>query len=157
MKIYLNAKSESGIAYTPDWIKFSYKEDGEINTICCDIHGEISYTEVDLNCSCKAVLMPFVYYDKDANEFDLTQIDNKEIDKLIEKIFNSKNLAKIIEKSYLIEVGAFPAKSVGQSDEFWDTVACDTFSECMGKIDWFSKEEDINLSRTFKFDVEVNL
>ena len=156
MKIYLSAKSESGIGYTPDWIKFSYEEDGEVNAICYDIHGEISYTKVDLNCSCKAILMPFVYYDKDNEEFDLTQIDNKEIDKLIKEKFNSKNLSKIIEKSFLIEVGVFPVEAFNGTDEFWQIVNKDKFSECKGRIDWNVKEEEIELSKIFDFSVEVN-
>lgn len=43
MRLYLNAESKNEISYTPDWLKFSYKENGENFELTLDIQGEIDH------------------------------------------------------------------------------------------------------------------
>lgn len=147
MILYLSAESKNKIGYTPDWLKVMYEEKYDL---VLDIQGWIDYDRDALSCRCKGDLIPWVLWNLETgDEIDLSSMDEEEV----EAMFPDKRIAEIICNSDTFEVGVYP---VDDSDENWELVKNDVFSDCQGSVEIYIGDEDCYYTKDFKFDVEVD-
>ena len=146
MRLYLEAKSENNVGYTPDWIKVLYKERKAEYELTLDIQGNIDYDPTSLSCLCKGDLIPWVLFNTDTGEEeDLSELTNEEL----EERFPVKKLVKIFKKGIDFCVGIYPVRY----DEFTD----DTLKKGIGTVELYLSEEDKFYTRRFEFDTEFNV
>lgn len=149
MRLYLNAKSKNNVGYTPDWLQVTYDENGKQYELNLDIRGEIDYDPTSLSCRCKGDLIPWTLFDLDnGDEIDLSELSEEEI----ESLYPNKKLAEIFEKGYNFLIGIYPVDN--EDDDDYEN---DILSDCAGEIILYIAEEDIDYSKTFEFDTEVNI
>jgi hypothetical protein len=146
MRLYLEAKSENGIGYTPDWVQVSYTENGTVYELNLDVRGEIDYDKTCLSCHCKGELIPWTLVNlDDGDEEDLSELTNEEL----EARFPEKKLVEILRKGFEFLVGIYPVDDTNFKD--------DRVSKGNGSIELYIEEEDKYCSINFEFDTEINI
>lgn len=153
MRLYLEAKSKNKIGYTPDWLKVSFYEDGELLELTLDIQGEIDYDENCLSCRCKGVLIPWVLYNcESGDETDLYSLTDEQV----KDIFPDDRIAKIICESENYEIGIFPVTNGDRNDvEVFKMAKDDIISNEKGSFEMFVDEHCYN--KEFEFEAEINI
>jgi hypothetical protein len=147
MRLYLNAESKNKIGYTPDWLKVTYEEDGQVLELVLDIQGSIDYDRETLSCRCKGELIPWVLWNcETGDETDLYELSNEECDAM----FPEKKIAEIVCNSKDYEIGIYPV-----SDDVFKEALMDVLSDCEGLFEMFI-DENHYYTKEFKFDTEVN-
>lgn len=143
MILYLDAASQNGVGYIPDWIQATYDEDGHQFELTLDIQGWIDYDKDCLSCRCKGELVPWTLVNlEDGNEVDLSEMSEEEV----EEKYPDKKLFEIFAKGYDFLVGAYPA-----DDDNYDNT--DRLEKGTGSVEFSGKIHSIN----FEFDTEVNV
>ena len=148
MRLYLSAESKNNIGYTPDWLKVTYEENGQVLELTLDIQGSIDYDRETLSCRCKGDLIPWVLYNcETGDEIDLYELSNEECDTM----FPVERIAEIVCNSETYEIGVYP---VDDSDETFDLAESDVLSDCEAFFEMYDGNRDYE--KEFKFDTEVN-
>lgn len=151
MRLYLESKSEKNIGYTPDWIKVTYKDNGNYMELTFDIQGDIDYNPNTLSCRCKGELIPWVLYDcETGDEIDFEMLSETEI----ETILPVHKIAELICNSNTYEIGIYPVDS--DIDEVFEMAEKDILSNCKGRFEMYV-DEDHYYTKDFKFEVELNI
>lgn len=161
MRLYLNAKSKNNVGYTPDWLQVTYDENGKQYELNLDIRGEIDYDPTSLSCRCKGDLIPWILRDlDDDDEIDLSELSEEEI----ESLYPNKKLAEIFEKGYNFLIGIYPVvddtcfDDDDDFDDYFETVCeNDILSDCIGEVELYLFEEEIEYTKEFEFDTELNI
>jgi len=147
MRLYLNAESKKGIGYTPDWLKVSYKEEGQEFDLTLDIQGEIDFEDNGLNCRCKGDLIPWTLCNVETGtEEDLSELSEEES----VNRFPVKRIAEILQTGTSFVVGVCP---VGDDDAF-EEAEDDVLNNCTGSCELYDGENDCEIS--FEFETELN-
>ena len=147
MRLYLNANSKNKIGYTPDWLRFSYNENGEDFELTLDIQGEIDYDMDCLNCQCKGDLIPWVLFNNtNGTETELYELDEDKVDEM----FPIERIAKLLQIGTNFEVGIYPA-----NDDKTNLALAkeDVLTECAGTCELYDGENEYKVR--FKFRTEI--
>lgn len=148
MRLYLNAESKNNVGYTPDWLKVSYKENGQNYKLTLDIQAWIDYNNECLSCRCKGDLIPWVLWNcTTGEETDLNSLSGEEL----EIKFPNRKIAEIVCNSSSYEVGIYPA-----DEEKFDLAENDILSQCEGIFEMYI-DEDNYIQKDFQFTTELNL
>lgn len=148
MRLYLDAESKNNIGYTPDWLKVSYRENGQNYNLVLDIQAWIDYDNKRLSCRCKGDLIPWVLWScTTGEETDLSSLSEEEL----AIIFPSKRIAEIVCNSNTFEVGIYPT-----DNENFDLAENDVLSQCKGSFEMYV-DENYHYQKDFEFGVELNL
>ena len=148
MRLYLDAESKNNIGYTPDWIKVSYKENGQDYELTLDIQAWIDYNNECLSCRCKGDLIPWVLWNcATSEETDLSSLSEEELDIR----FPSKRIAEIVCNNDTFEVGIYPT-----DNENFDLAESDVLSQCEGSFEMYV-DENHYYQKDFEFEIELNL
>lgn len=147
VRLYLDATSKKGIGYTPDWIKFIYKDESNVTKeMTLDIQGTIDYDKNKLSCRVKGDLVPWVEYNLENGE---EQDYSSEED--VSKIPDTENIVSMLKIATDFIVGIYPVEdSLEEIQEEDDEVL-----DGEGKIEIFLDGEIF--SRNFGFETELNL
>lgn len=149
MRLYLNAESKKHFGYTPDWLKISYKENGEDFELTLDIQGDIDYATNGLRCRCKGDLVPWVLYDyENGSEIDLSRLPVEEVNEL----FPISKIIELFRTGTNFRVGVYPVED-GEID--FALAEDDTFSKGDGLCKIYDGENDY--VKEFEFEVELNI
>lgn len=150
MRLYLSAESKNNIGYTPDWLKVTYKENGELLELTLDIRGSIDYKKEKLSCRCKGELIPWVLYNcETGDEIDLSLVTEE----ALEIAFPDKRIAEIVCKSETYEIGIYP---VDDNDEIWELAESDMLSDCEALLEMYV-DEDHYYEKDFEFEAKLNI
>ena len=148
MRLYLDAESKNNIGYTPDWLKVSYKKNGQDYELVLDIQAWIDYDNESLSCRCKGDLVPWVLWNcTTGEETDLSSLSEDELN----VVFPSKKIAEIVCNSSSYEVGIYPT-----DEEKFDLAENDILSQCEGSFEMYVDKTHY-YRKDFKFEVELNL
>lgn len=148
MILYLDAESKNNIGYIPNWLKVSYKENGQDYELVLDIQAWIDYNDKRLSCRCKGDLVPWVLWNcETGEETDLSSLSEEELD----IIFPSERIAEIVYNSSSYEVGIYPA-----DEEKFDLAENDVLSQCEGTFEMYV-DDNHDYQKDFEFEVELNL
>lgn len=147
MRLYLDAKSEKNLGYTPDWLKVTYEENGTMLELTLDIQGSIDYKKDKLSCRCKGELIPWVLWNcETGDEIDLSLLTEE----ALEIAFPSKRIAEIVRDSKTYEIGVYPV------DENFDLAENDVLSDCEAYFEMYVDEHRY-YKKEFKFETELNI
>ena len=150
MRLYLYAESKNNIGYTPDWLKVTYEENGELLELTLDIQGSIDYQNDKLSCRCKGDLIPWVLWNcETGDEIDLYSITEE----ALEIAFPSKRIAEIVCNSEEYKVGIYPNDD---SDENFRIVEKDKLTNGEGRFE-MCIDEDHYYEKDFDFEAELNI
>ena len=150
MRLYLYAESKHNIGYTPDWLKVTYEENGELLELTLDIRGSIDYKKERLSCRCKGELIPWVLWNcETGDEIDLSLLTEEEL----EMAFPNRRIAEIVCNSKTYKIGVYP---VDDSDETFDLVESDVLSDCEAFFEMYV-DEDNYYEKEFEFEAELNI
>ena len=150
MRLYLEAESKNNVGYTPDWLKVTYKEDGETLELTLDIRGEIGYDPDRLSCRCKGDLIPWVLLNCDTGvEVDFDSLSEEEAN----AILPNDRIAEIICQSNIYEVGIYP---VDDGSESFEQAENDILSNCKGSLEIYVDENQY-YTKDFDFTTELNI
>lgn len=150
MRLYLSAKSELNIGYTPDWLKVTYEQDGMPFELTLDLQGITDYSPETLDCRFKGELIPWVLCNLETgHETDLDSLSEQDA----QNIFPDKRIANIICGSDNYTIGIYP---ICDNDEGLDLAKKDKLTNCEGRFEIYIDEEH-HYTKDFKFDVELNI
>ena len=150
MRLYLYAESKNNIGYTPDWLKVTYEENGELLELTLDIQGSIDYDRDTLSCRCKGDLIPWVLLNcETGDEIDLYSITEE----ALEIAFPNKRVAEIVCNSASYRVGIYPNDD---SDENFRIVEKDKLTNGEGRFEMYI-DEDNYYEKDFEFEAELNI
>lgn len=154
MRLNLNAESKTGVGYTPDWLKVSYREGKEELELTLDICGETDYDGNGFNCRTKGDLLPWTLVNlTTGEETDLSKLSKEEVDKK----FPVEKLAEILHRASSEErvftVGIFPVNCTnsGQASVY----KADVISKGEGSCEFHDGNKVYEIK--FRFDTELNL
>lgn len=147
MKLFLNAVSEKGIAYTPDWMKIQFTKEGVEYVLTLDIQAFIDFKGSGLNCRAKGELIPWELLNVDTDEeFNLEENEIK---------FTKKQVIDAIKNANAFTIGVFPVTSMHQDESvIFNDAKEDKLMSCDGEL--FISLNDENFDFEFVFETELN-
>lgn len=148
MRLYLTADSERGVGYTPDWLQFTFKENGEAKRLTLDIQGFTEYDTDKFHCRSKTDLIPWVLINSSGDEVDLSTLDENEV----EAMFSAEKLAELLENGSDFVVGIYPAD---HSNDGFKVAESDVISNTFGVLEILVGETFHQIE--FPFEVELPL
>jgi len=154
MRLNLKAESKTGVGYTPDWLKVSYRESKEDFELTLDIWGETDYDRNGLNCRTKGDLLPWTLVNlTTGEETDLSVLSKEEM----EKKFPVEKLADILHRAsaeeQIFTVGIFPVNCT--NTRVASVYAEDVVSNGEGTCVLYDGNKVYEIK--FRFDTELNL
>ena len=146
MLLYAEGKSLNGIGYIPDWVQWSYEEDGIEYRLTLDLRGSVDTMEDTLSFRIKSDINPWELIDlKNDRVFDLYSNEHTELC----NSFTAERTREIIEKAYNFVIGIYPIDDSNYTGD-------DDIKECIGEISFYFEEngKQILYTKQFSFTPE---